>query len=369
MPSSGNGKSPSFKGRLYAVVMAGGAGTRFWPESRQKTPKQFLPDIFGKQTLFEQTLSRIAPVIPKSRVVVVTQKSYASLTAKLGKISKDQIIGEPVGRNTAPCVALAAALLLKKDPDAVLAILPSDHQIGKPKDFIDLLKTAHQMTEKYGYPVTFGMRPDFPHTGYGYLEMESKLETVRGTGVFRLKQFHEKPSEKKAAHYLTSGKFLWNSGMFIWRAEDLWKAVEALLPEVAAKVQQILKHKSFQPALDIIYPSMPNISIDYGLMEKMKGKILTLPADIKWGDLGGWLAFKDLWPADPQGNISKGPVLAVDSRGNFIKAGKRLIAVLGIHDLIVVDTPDALLICPKEKAENIRQIVAALKEKKQTQYL
>lgn len=363
---------------LWAVIMAGGSGTRFWPESRIKNPKQFLP-IFGrpgqegaalkaeKPTLFEQTLVRIRPLIPKSRVIVVTQKSYAQRTAKLGRIPQSQIIGEPVGRNTAPCVILAAAMILKKDPHAVLAILPSDHQIGKPKEFCKILDIAAEAAKKYGDPVTFGMHPSSPHTGYGYLEMDSRVETRKGVEIYRLRQFHEKPSQEKAGKFLRAGNFLWNGGIFIWSAAALWKAAQKYLPEAAILAEKIANSPQKLPAL---YPKMPEISIDYGLMEKMKGKILTIPANVEWCDLGGWKAFQDLLPADAKGNILKGgKVLAVDSHGNFVKAGKRLIALLGVKDLVVVDSEDALLICSKDQTESIRKIVADLKNKKMTQYL
>lgn len=353
-------------GNLWAVLMAGGAGTRFWPESREKNPKQFI-QLFGKKTLFEETLDRIAPVIPKTRAVVLTQKSYIKKVLKLGRMKPWQVLGEPIGRNTAPCVALAAATILRKDPNAVLAILPSDNQVGKTKLFQKLLRVAGATAWKTGMPVTFGIQPDFPHTGYGYLEKDSVYETVQGVDVFRLKQFHEKPSLEKAQQFVDSGNFLWNGGMFIWRADKLMEAVRQYLPEVAALTDQIVKGP--KSSLDRLYPKMTNISVDYGLMEKMQGKILTVPADIQWSDRGGWLAMNGVWPSDADGNITRGNVLAVESRGNIIKTDKKLVAVLGVQDLVIVDSGDALLICPKDKAEAIRKVVAALKEKKLNRYL
>jgi mannose-1-phosphate guanylyltransferase len=353
---------------LWAVVLAGGAGTRFWPESREKTPKQFLP-LFGRRTLFEETLHRIQPVIPKSRVVVVTQDRYVSQARKLGKIPAAHILGEPVGRNTAPCVALAAALIFKKDPQAVLAILPSDHQIGKPALFRKMLKAASAAAREHGMPVTFGMKPSFPHTGYGYLERSGLLEKRNGLPVYRLKRFHEKPELTKAKAFLKTKRFLWNSGMFIWRADRLLDATAKHLPQVAKGVRQILKG-NFKARFRRLYPALPSISIDYGLMEQMRGKILTLPADIEWCDLGGWLAFQDFWPQDGNGNVVQGkPVLVVESRGNLVRAGKRLTALVGVQDLVVVDTGDALLIASKSKVESVRKIVAMLRERRWNQYL
>lgn len=348
--------SPS--GGLWAVVMAGGTGTRFWPESREKTPKQFLP-LFGRRTLFEETLDRIQAVIPKSRVIVVTQKRYESLASKLGKIPSSQIIGEPVGRNTAPCVALAASFIIKKDPNAVLAILASDHHIGKPAQFRKLLKLAGKTAQDSGMPVTFGIKPSSPHTGYGYLEIGA------GKGVKTVKCFHEKPTLAKAKSFLKSGRFLWNSGMFVWRADRLLEATRKHLPEVFKIVT-----KTNRKNLAAIYPQMPSISIDYGLMEPLRGKILTLPADIDWCDLGGWLAFQEFWPKDKEGNVVQGKsVLITGSKGNLVRAGKRLTALVGVENLVIVDTEDALLIASKEKVESVRQIVSLLREQGLKQYL
>lgn len=360
-------KAPA--GHLWAIVMAGGAGTRFWPESREKTPKQFLPSIFGQRTLFEETLRRIAPVIPKSRVIVVTQKRYVPLVRKLSGIPAAHILGEPVGRNTAPCVAVASALILKKDPSAVVAILPSDHQIGKPKHFQKILKTAVAAAAQHGLPVTFGMKPHFPHTGYGYLERESLLEKRNGLPVYRLKQFHEKPNEAKAKAFLKTGRFLWNGGIFIWKAERLMKAAEKYLPQVARGVRRMMDG-NFQIQFQKEYASMPSISIDYGLMEHLRGKILTIPADIDWCDLGGWMAFQDLWPMDAQGNRIQGKeILMTESSGNLVRSAKRLTVLVGVKDLVVVDTGDALLVASKDKVESVRKIVTMLRERRWNQYL
>ena len=381
---------PAYRsGRLWAVVMAGGSGTRFWPESREKNPKQFL-SLFGKKTLFEETLHRISPLIPKSRVVVVTQKSYTSIVKKLGKLSSSQILGEPVGRNTAPCVALAAQMILKKDPQAVLAILPSDHKIGKPALFCKVLAAAEETARETGMPVTFGIQPDFPHTGYGYLEIAKLLEKRKGLPVFRLKRFHEKPTLAKARVFLKTRRFLWNSGMFIWSAGPLLQAARQFLPKVY-KIATVIarspasggttKQSAFTTGLlrpsgarndrmAKFYPQMPSISIDYGLMEPMRGKILTLPADIEWCDLGGWRAFQNIWPRDREGNGVQGKqVLISEGRGNFVRSGKRLTALLGVSDLVVVDTEDALLIASRDKVESVRNIVGMLRKRRWKKYL
>lgn len=352
---------------LWAVIMAGGSGTRFWPESRAHKPKQFL-SLFGHKTLLEQTLDRLHPVIPKSRVLIVTHHSYVKQVRQLLRLPADQVIGEPVGRNTAPCAVLAAALLIKKDPEAVMALLPADHRIGKENIFRKALRAASQAAVESAMPVTFAMKADRPETGYGYLESGGTYKRVGGFPVLKLKQFHEKPSLARAEKFLRSRKFFWNSGMFVWKADRLLEAAWRHLPEAHEKATKITSG-NVNRHLKKNYSSMPNISIDYGLMEKLSGKILTMPVDLDWHDVGSWLAFAELMPKDKAGNVALGQALLVDSSSNVVKSGKRLVALLGVKDLVVVDTDDALLICPKAACESIRKVVQELKEKKLTQYL
>jgi mannose-1-phosphate guanylyltransferase len=355
-------------GKLWAVIMAGGSGTRFWPESRKKNPKQFLR-IFGKKTLLEETVARLGKIIPPSRVLVITQKDKEALARKLlKKVPAGQILGEPCGRNTAPCAILAAAIALKKDPGAVIALLPADHRIENIKSFQKALQAAGRAAARVKFPVTFGIKPSFPHTGFGYLEMAGIFQREGGLPVYHLKRFHEKPSHKKAAAFVKSGKFLWNSGMFVWRADELLKAAKKYLPG-AYQVMNKISSGSLRQGLRRHYQCMPNISIDYGLMEKMRGKILTLPVDFGWNDVGGWGALADLYAGDKDQNISLGPALFIQSEKNIIKSHKRLVVLLGIKDQVVVDTEDALLICPRSQTESIRKVVEALKQKKLNQYL
>lgn len=347
---------------LWALMMAGGSGTRFWPESRSRKPKQFL-NIFGKKTLIEQTLSRLSPVIPKSRALVITNRQHENQARRLLKLPASQIIGEPVGRNTAPCAVLAAGLFWQKDRDAVVAILPSDHRIENEPLFRKALEAAYETARKTKLPVTFGIRPSFANTGYGYLEMGKKYGKSKGLNVYKLKKFHEKPDAKKAQRFLRSGNFLWNSGMFVWRADALLEAAEKYLPKACEQTLKILK-AGLKTGLKKYYADIPSISIDYGLMEKLTGKILTIPIDIGWHDLGGWLAFEKFWEKDGEGNSIRGKAVLLESKNNIVKSGKRLVAMIGVNDFVVVDTDDALLVCPKSKAESIRHIVQALKDRK-----
>ncbi|MSR78433.1 MAG: mannose-1-phosphate guanylyltransferase [Candidatus Omnitrophica bacterium] len=353
---------------LWAVIMAGGSGTRFWPESREKKPKQFIP-LFGKKTLFENTITRLQPIIKRSRIFVITQDFLAAAASRAGKISPGHVIGEPVGRNTAPCAILSAAMAVRKDPEAVVALLPSDHRIGKENVFRQALQTAHHIAMRERFPVTFGIKPTYPHTGYGYLELDDLWKKEGDFEVFRLKNFCEKPSLSIAKKFFDSGQFLWNSGMFVWRADALLEAARHFLPEAHDLALEIASTPGFKSAMKNLFPKMPNISIDYGLMEKLKGKILTMPLDLDWNDLGGWQSFSELWPRDEADNMSKGNTVFVRSSGNTVKAGKRLVALLNVKDLFVIDTEDALLICSKDSTESVKEVVKVIREKKLEKFL
>lgn len=350
---------------LWAAILAGGAGTRFWPESRRANPKQFLT-VFGKKTLLEETIDRISPVIPRSRILVITQKAYTARVRKLTGLPPSQILGEPIGRNTAPCAVVSAEWVMRRDPKGVLAILPSDNQIKKTKIFRKALLRAGKICEKNPYPLTFGIRPSIPHTGYGYLEMGQALPGNKG--IFYLKRFHEKPTPAKARKYLKSGNVFWNSGMFVWNAQAIERSARKYQPKIHAISKRIMDG-NFEKNFKKLYPEMPSISIDYGFMEPMRGNILTLPLDIGWSDLGGWLAYADLKAKDLNQNTCDKNAVFIRSQNNILKTDKRMLALVGVKDLIVIDTPDALLVCHKDKAEHIREVVDWLKKNKAFRYL
>lgn len=352
----------------WAVVMAGGSGTRFWPESRKNLPKQFL-NIFGRKTLLEQTFDRLKKVIPASRILVFTAQDKVALTAKLLRVSSAQVMGEPVGRNTAPCAAWAASHILKKDPSAVLGIFPADHFIKDEKTFLRALRVAYLQAEKKGMPVTLGIKPEEPHTGYGYLEMGKKTATVSGISVFHLKRFCEKPAASLAQRYFHSGKFLWNAGIFIWRADCLLETVRRHLPAVFNTVVKITSGELSRRRIRQAFQKVPNISIDYGLMEKISGGILTIPVSMGWNDVGSWATLRNLLAKDSKGNVVMGNAMLVESSGNLIKTKDRFIAAVGLKNHVVVDTGDVVLVCPIGQTESIRKIVAILKQKKLVRYL
>lgn len=348
--------------------MAGGSGTRFWPESRKHLPKQFLK-LLGPETLLEQTFRRLLKVVPASRILVFTSREKARKTAKMLGIPAAQVIGEPVGRNTAPCAAWAASHILKKDPSAVLGIFPADHYIKDAKTFVRVLNVAYGQAEREGVPVTLGIQPAQPHTGYGYLEKGASRVTVRGTRVFSLKRFCEKPERVLAGKYFRSGNFLWNAGIFVWRADCLLEATRRHLPAVFKAISEITTGRLSSAAIKRIFQRAPSISIDYGLMEKLRGTILMIPVSMGWNDVGNWASLRELLSHDGQGNVSLGKTLLVESSGNIVKGRDKLIATVGLKDHVVVDTGDAILVCPVHATESIRKIVASLKHKRLTRFL
>lgn len=352
----------------WAVIMAGGKGTRFWPESRAATPKQFL-SLFGKKTLLEETAARIAPVVSKKRWLIVTQQEKTKYVGRTLKLASSQVLGEPAGRNTAPCLILTAALIARQDPKAVLAMLPADNRVEKTEVFRRALKTAFRTAAKTGWPVTFGIRPSFPHTGYGYLEMGRQAAKAGAFRIYQLKRFHEKPDVRTAQKFFKSGRFLWNSGMFVWRADAILEAARRYLPGAHDLALRIAEAKATGAAMKRFFPLMPNISIDYGLMEKMEGKILTVPVDIGWSDVGGWKTLAELLKRSGHDNVLAGNAIPVKSSGNFVKGAGRLVALVGVRDLIVVDTPDAVLVCHKDHTEDIRELVEEIKTRNMNHYL
>jgi mannose-1-phosphate guanylyltransferase len=352
----------------WAVIMAGGSGTRFWPESRKHRAKQFL-NLFGPKTLLEQTFERVKKVIPSSRILVFTALDKAASTSKLLRIPHSQVIGEPAGRNTAPCAAWAASLVLRKDPSAVLGIFPADHFIKDETTFAKVLRVAYGQADGSGMPVTLGIKPDQPHTGYGYLEIAGKKAAVRGTPVFFLKRFREKPGLTKARAYFRSKKFLWNAGIFIWRADCLLETTRRELPSVFKTVVKLAAGGLSVAVVKKLFAKVPSVSIDYGLMEKLSGGILTIPVSMGWNDVGSWAMLGDLLPVDRSGNLSIGNNILVESSGNVVKGKGRLIATVGLKDHVVVDTGDAVLICPVSETESIRKIVLELQKRNMHRFL
>lgn len=355
---------------VYAVVMAGGQGTRFWPASRAARPKQFLP-ILGRRTMLQETVARTAALARPARTLVVTGAEQAALVRRqVPRLPRENLLAEPVGRSTAPCIALAAEVILSRVPEALMIVLPADHAIARPAPFRATLRRACDIAAGGDWLVTIGIRPAYAETGYGYIEAGEALD--RGTpAAHRARAFHEKPDRARAEAYCAAGRFSWNSGMFVWRATAIRAAIERFLPETAAALRPVggARTKAARDrAIARAYRSVESISIDHGVMEKAE-RVAVVRGDFGWNDVGSWAAMPEAWGTDGQGNAVRGEVLGVEARRNVVLAGDRLVALLGVDDLVVVDTEDALLVCARDRAQEVRRVVDELRRRGRTKLL
>ncbi len=351
---------------FYAVIIAGGRGRRFWPLSREAKPKQLL-SLDGDKTLIRQTVDRIGSEIPPERIFIVTGASHAeSLIETVSTIPRENILVEPVGKNTAPALALAAAHLLEKDPDAVMVVLPADHVIGRNNKFIEDIQLAAEFAEEKHSMVTFGIRPTLPETGYGYIEVGEKIDGK----VYRVKSFKEKPNRKKAKYFLDSGQYLWNSGMFVFRADTLMEKIKLNMSELYFHWEKYFESGNKKADLEKFYGSVEPVSIDYGVMEKAGSSAVVIVASFSWSDVGSWQALDDIWEANESGNRTGGggQVVSLKSEGNTVLSGK-LVALLGVEGLIIVETDDALLICKKDRSQDIKSLVDKIERLGHKDYL
>lgn len=356
---------------MYSVVMAGGSGTRFWPASRKARPKQLLA-LTGSRSLLQQTVERMAPLTPAGRVLVVTGADHAEpVIEQLPQVPAGQVIAEPMARNTAAAAGLAAAWVAKHDPSAVCLVLPADHLITDEALFLDTLRRAADIARQDDCLVTLGLTPRYPATGFGYIEAGETLER-QAPPVFSVKAFHEKPELATAQAYLDSGRYLWNSGMFAWRAEVLLAEIKRFIPGLAEGLAELtpdLGTGRQADALARIYPNLPKISVDNGVLEN-SGAIRVVKADFGWSDVGSWDAMAELWPADQAGNACQGgQVLGIEAHNNLVSAGDRLSALLGVDGLVAVVTDDVLLILPRDRCQDVRQVIEELKARGLESYL
>lgn len=349
------------RNEIYAVIMAGGAGTRFWPASRSLRPKQLLPLGGGDEPLLAATVRRLSPIVGPDRVFVATGEHLADATAQtLPAIPSDQILKEPAPRNTAPCIAWASAVIAKRAPNAVVMVLPSDHFIGDEKAFQDVLARAIESAAR-GRVTTIGIVPTRPETGYGYIEVGDDLEG----GAKSVVRFVEKPDRERAQAFVEGGRHLWNAGMFFFRAKDMNDLVERHQPEIARGIREIVDGGDAE--LRKIFPSLPNISIDHGVMEKAEG-LAVVPGSFGWNDVGSWLSAWELAKKDERGNVLSEGSFAIDGTNNLVRATKT-VALVGVSDLVVVETEDAVLVIPKDRAQDVRLAVDMLKTQKRASLL
>lgn len=363
----------------YAVIMAGGRGTRFWPLSRSHRPKQLLK-IVSRKSLFQESVERILPLFRRERILVVTvAEHYRQLRKQRPLLPDKNFLIEPEGKNTAPCLGLAAVEVMRRDPNAIMAILPSDHWVTNPRSFLRALRTAGEWAGRSDDLVTIGIAPDYPETGYGYILKGKRLKGAAGGPAFRVAAFKEKPTRPRASQLIRKGA-LWNSGIFVWKASTFLRLLSRFAPPIAQAIRKIAqetrgKKPGFRrpgaaAVLRRAYRKMPNISIDHALLEKAaaEGRVLTLQADFGWSDLGSWAAVHRLLPKDRRGNGGLGSWLGYQSKDCLVHAPERLVVLLGMEKTFVVDTPDALLIGDLRRAQEVKDLVEELKRKGYGQY-
>lgn len=362
---------------IYAVIMAGGAGMRFWPLSRESSPKQMLK-IVGEDTMIRQTVKRLHGfVLPDNIYVVTNERQAFDLDLHLGELQKKQgkglkIIAEPFGKNTGPAIGLSTTYLKKIDANSVMIVLPADHSISNEKAFIDVLRKAIEGAKK-DYLVTLGIKPARPETGYGYIKIEAKGRGQRAKmqEIYKVARFVEKPDIRTAEKYVRSGNYFWNSGIFVWKVSAILQEIKRYMPSLSAgllKIEKAIGTKNERKIVEEVYSNIDSISIDYGVLEKSK-RVMVVPVDFGWSDVGSWSALDEVMPRGSNGNIIKGNIIGIDSRNSIIFGCDRLVATIGLKDMIVVDTPDATLVCPKQRSQDVKKVVEELKRSGRKEHL
>lgn len=356
--------------RLYIVILAGGSGTRLWPRSRQAVPKHLL-DLISERSMLQETFERIRPLAAPDHVLVVTSETQKDLVCRqLPEVPAENVIAEPQGRNTGPAIGLAALHLRRRDPGAVMASLHSDHFIRRGDLFCQALRVAVAVAEQ-GYLVTLGIEPAHAETGYGYIHRDELIGEIQGWPAYRVGRFVEKPKADVAERMVESGDYYWNAGIFVWRVQVLLDAFARYAPQLSAPLtalDQTLNGAAGQAAFAQVWATLPKEPIDTAVMEKAE-RVAVVPANVGWSDVGSWRTLQDLAPPDKDGNVFVGDHIALQTKHTYIYSPKKLVAVIGVSDLIVVDTGDALLICPADKTQQVKDIVDELKRQNKDQYL
>ncbi len=355
---------------MYALIMAGGVGTRLWPRSRKQTPKQLL-NFISEKTMFQEAMARLEPLFKPAQIFVVTGGDYVpAMRQQVPELPAENYVVEPAGRGTAPCIGLSALYLRRLGHQAVMAVLTADHFIEKWAAFREALTAAGRLARQ-GYLVTLGIQPTFPATGYGYILRGDKLADPNSLEAYRVERFTEKPDLPTAREFLASGRYYWNSGMFIWRIADVMAEFERQMPRLYGQLAEIdaaIGTAQEGEVLQRVWRDVQNQTIDYGIMEGARN-VAVIPVDIGWSDVGSWATLLDLLPGDAEGNVVTGHHLGIDTQRTLVYSPHRLVATVGLEDMIVVDAGDALLVCPRERAQDVKKIVDALKARGQEIYL
>jgi mannose-1-phosphate guanylyltransferase len=360
----------------YAVIMAGGQSTRFWPLSRKRRPKQLL-SIMGRHTLLQETARRLLPLVPWRRMLVVTAAEYArEVSRQLPRVPREHVLAEPMGRNTAPCIALAAEWMAARCGDALMVVVPADHVIKNASGLQRAWASACTLAARHDCLVTLGIQPTRPETGYGYIELARPVDP-RSPDAFWVRRFHEKPVAAVAKRYAASGRHLWNSGMFVWKVNVFRDALARCLPDVQRALEGLWgSHRhGAQDRLRRIYRSLPSVSVDAGVLQPMSRnsgavpQIAVIRAGFDWIDAGSWAAMADLLGQDDAGNTTVGKVLTIDARDSIVYCPQRLVALVGVKQLIVVENDGALLVCARERAQDVRQVTGELRRRGWSRYV
>jgi mannose-1-phosphate guanylyltransferase len=363
---------------VHAVILAGGRGTRFWPRSRTRTPKQLL-NIVGKDTMLQQTVARLRPLIPAERIWTVTNAEQAAAVRKqVPAAARKRVLTEPTGRNTAAAIALAAIHVRHAaGGEALMAVLPADHYIELDKKYREIVSAALDVARVPGRMVVLGIPPTRPETGFGYVERMSESIGTTGFLVFPVLRFTEKPELTLAQEYVATGNYHWNAGMFFWRVSTFLENLKRFLPKTHAALERLsasIGTRSYERKLRAIYPKLESISVDYAVLEpatRVEGdpRVFVIPAEIGWSDIGSWAAVYELIAKQVGENVLAGDGHALDAAGNFLWSPSKFVAAIGVHDLVVVETPDALLICPRDRAQDVGKIVKWLEEQRRKDLL
>ena len=354
------------------VIMAGGKGERFWPKSRINLPKQFLSLTDEGKSMIQHNVERVKNLVDIENIYVVTNEMYKNLVSEhIPDIPEANIIIEPAAKNTAPCIGLAAVHIAKKDTNSKMIILPSDHLIKFNEIFIDTLKIALDVVEKDDNLATIGITPNYPETGYGYINFKKGEKFKNKANVYEVLSFVEKPNLEKAKEYLASGQYLWNSGMFVWKTSTILKNFKEYLPEIFDGLQKIgesINTEKYENTLKEVFSNLPSESIDYGIMEKADN-IYVIPGNFGWDDVGSWLSLERINKTNQDGNVIKGNVISIKTKNSIIQGNEKLIATIGLENIVVVDTKDAILICNKENTQEVKEVINNLKICNRTKYL
>ncbi len=356
--------------KVFVVILAGGKGERFWPKSREAMPKQFIK-LTDNGTMLQLTFNRARKITSEENIYVVTGTVYADLVAQqLPEMPRKNIIAEPEGRNTAPCIGLTAVLLEAQDPEGVMVVLPADHYIAQEDKFNDVLEMGVRLAAEKNFFVTLGILPTRPETGYGYIELGPQSNCY-GQRYHEALSFKEKPDYETAQRYLGLGNFYWNSGMFIWQVKALLEEIKQHQPELTKGLnclREAMKKETLQQELPVIYSRLPKQSIDYALLEKVDN-ILVIPCDFGWDDVGSWAALPRVFQVDGEGNYLQGSVVTMGAHNCIIDGKTKLIAAVGVEDLVVVDTDDVILICPRDRSQDVKLLLEQLRKQNMEKYL